>query len=108
MAWAKQAEERGAGELIVNSILQDGTMKGFDVPLIRAVSDAVDVPVVAAGGAGSPEDCAEVVIKGHAAAVVVGALFHFRRTTPDMVKQAMAQRGIPVRLPNTWVEGQRI
>ncbi len=108
VAWAQEVERLGAGELIVNAILQDGTMKGYDVALTRAVSDAVDIPVVAAGGAGSPDDCVEVVMKGYAAAVIVGSLFHFRRTTPDMVKQAMAAKGIPVRLPNDWLEGQRI
>lgn len=108
VAWAQEAEERGAGELIVTAILRDGTMTGYDVPLIRAVSAAVDIPVVAAGGAGSPDDCVEVLLKGHAAAVVVGSLFHFRRTTPDMIKQAMAAKNIPVRLPNAWLDGQRI
>lgn len=108
VTWARNVEALGAGEIIINAILQDGTMKGFDIPLTRSVAGAVEIPVVAAGGAGSPEDCVDVVLRGHASAVIVGSLFHFRRTTPDMVKQAMAAKGIPVRLPNAWLEGQRI
>lgn len=106
--WARKAAALGAGEIIINAVLQDGTMRGFDIPLVRSVAAAIDIPVVAAGGAGSPEDCVDVVLKGHAAAVIVGSLFLFRRTTPDMVKQAMAAKGIPVRLANSWLEGQRI
>lgn len=98
VAWAREVVARGAGEILVNAIDRDGTMEGYDVPLIRAMADAVDVPVVAAGGCGSAEDCVRAVLDGHASAVVVGSLFHFRRVTPDMIKQAMAEHGIPVRL----------
>ncbi|MDP6390067.1 MAG: HisA/HisF-related TIM barrel protein, partial [Alphaproteobacteria bacterium] len=80
------------------SILHDGTMEGFDVPLIRSVADAVDIPVVAAGGAGVPEHFPPVVLEGHAAAVAAGSIYHYTKTTPDMVKATMAKAGIPVRL----------
>ena len=102
VAWAEKAAQLGAGELLINSIGRDGTMEGYDIALVRSVAEAVDVPVVAAGGASSPENCAEVVLKAGAAAVVVGALFHFRRITPNMVKEAMRDSGIPVRLPPNY------
>lgn len=101
VAWAEEATRRGAGELIVNSIDRDGTMEGYDVALIRSVADRVSVPVVAAGGARDPADCVNVILGGRAAAVSVASLFLFRRTTPIMIKQAMADAGIPVRLSET-------
>ncbi|MDJ0949935.1 MAG: imidazole glycerol phosphate synthase cyclase subunit [Alphaproteobacteria bacterium] len=96
--WAREAQERGAGEILINAIDRDGTMEGYDIGLIRAVSGAVEIPVIAAGGAGELHQFAEAVIKGGAAAVAAGSIYHFRRTTPDMVKGAMHSSGVPVRL----------
>ena len=95
--WAREAVRLGAGEILITSILQDGTMQGYDITLIRTVSAAVDVPVIACGGAGSESDFVEAVIKGRASAVAAGSIFHFRRVTPNMVKETMRQAGIPVR-----------
>lgn len=95
---ARSCKARGAGEILINSIDRDGTMDGFDLELIKRVSDAVDLPVIAAGGAGSESDCVRAVLEGGADAVSVGSLFHFRRVTPRMVKEAMAAQGIPVRM----------
>jgi cyclase len=94
---ARRAEELGAGEILLTSIDRDGTMKGYDVPLVRAVCDAVSVPVIASGGAGSYEHMAEAIIDGHASAVAAGAMFHFTQHTPLEAKRYLASRGIPVR-----------
>ncbi len=77
VAYAQRMAEAGAGELIVNAIDRDGTMAGYDVPLVRSVADAVTVPVIASGGAGSVDDMAEVVRDGHASAVAAGSFFVF-------------------------------
>jgi len=96
--WAKEAESLGAGEILINSVDHDGMMNGYDIKLINLISTAVNLPVIAAGGAGKPSDCAEAVLKGGASAVAVGSLFHFRQITPNAIKQKMSNAGIPVRL----------
>jgi len=96
--WAKKAEDLGAGEILINSIDHEGTMKGYNVELIRAVADSVKIPVIAAGGAGKLEDFVKVVLEGHASAVAAGSIFHFTPITPDMVKEVMKGAGIKVRL----------
>ncbi|MBT5109587.1 MAG: imidazole glycerol phosphate synthase subunit HisF [Rhodospirillaceae bacterium] len=101
VAWAMETVERGAGELIVNSIAQDGAMDGYDIPLIKSVAEAVSVPVIAAGGASGPDDCVKAILQGRAAAVSISSLFLFRRITPIMIKDAMADAGIPVRRSET-------
>ena len=95
--WALQAQRLGAGEILITSILQDGTMEGYDITLIRRVSAAVSIPVIAAGGAGNKQDFIDAVYKGGASAVAAGSIFHFRPITPNMVKESMHQAGIPVR-----------
>lgn len=95
---AKIAEQLGAGEILINSIDFDGTMKGYDIELIKQVSNSVNIPVIAAGGAGTPEDCVEAVTEGRADAVAVGSMFHFRMITPNNIKSAMQKAGINVRL----------
>lgn len=95
--YAKRMEDLGAGELIVQSIDRDGTMSGYDVELVRAISDAVSVPVVASGGCASYEDMAEVVLEGGASAVAAASIFHYTEQTPLEAKQHMASRGIPTR-----------
>ena len=77
-------------------------MKGFDLRLISSVSQSVQIPVIAAGGAGTPQHFAEAVIKGGASAVAAGSIYHFRRTTPDMVKSSMIESNIPVRRPSSY------
>jgi cyclase len=96
--WACRAVELGAGEILLNSIDRDGTKAGYDIELTSAVSDAVEVPVIASGGAGALEDLADALDAGHASAVVVASLFHFGTFTIPQAKAALHARGIPVRL----------
>ncbi len=98
VAWAQKAERLGAGEILLTSMDGDGTKDGFDLPLTRAVSDAVGIPVIASGGAGQPEHFANAILEGRASAVLAASVFHFGQFTIDDAKSAMANRGIPVRL----------
>jgi cyclase len=96
--WAIEAAERGAGEILMTSIDRDGTRSGYDIELLRAVTGAVGVPVVASGGAGRPEDVVEAVVAGGADAVLAASIFHRDIHGIAAVKQAMAAAGIPVRI----------
>jgi len=96
--WARKVVELGAGELVLNSIDADGTRKGFDLVITRRVSEAVGVPVVASGGAGSLEHMAEVLIEGRADAVLAASIFHFGDYTVGDVKRFLAASSILVRL----------
>jgi imidazole glycerol-phosphate synthase subunit HisF len=96
--WAQEVAERGAGEIMVTSIDRDGTMMGYDIPLIRRVADAVPIPVIACGGAGNYEHMREALQDGHAAAVGAGSIFHFTQQTPLEAKRHLAAQGIAVRL----------
>ena len=96
--WAKEAEDRGAGELFVNSIDKDGTKDGYDVPLTDAVCDAVDTPVIASSGCGGPEDAYEVFTEADADAALAASIFHFGEYTIREVKEYLAERDVPVRL----------
>ena len=98
VAWAKQAVALGAGEIVLNSIDADGTKKGFDLVITRRVSEAVGVPVVASGGAGTLEHMAEVLLEGRADAVLAASIFHFGDFSVSDVKAFLAQKGIPVRI----------
>jgi len=98
ITWAVEATERGAGEIVLNSIDADGTKAGFDIEITRRVSESVGVPVVASGGAGSLEHMAEVADQGRADAVLAASVFHFGEHTVGDVKRFMAERGIPVRI----------
>ena len=98
VAWAKEVEERGAGEILLTSMDRDGTQDGYDLPLTAAVSRAVGVPVVASGGAGSPEHMAEAILVGGADAVLAAGIFHFGTYSVAQVKAHLATCGIPVRL----------
>ncbi len=97
MAWAQKAEQLGAGEILLTSMDGDGTKDGFDLPLTRAVSDAVGIPVIASGGAGAPDHFADAILDGHASAVLAASVFHFGQFSVNDAKSAMAARGIPVR-----------
>ena len=96
--WAKQAVSLGAGEIVLNSIDADGTKQGFDLVITRRISEAVGVPVVASGGAGSLEHMAEVLLEGRADAVLAASIFHFGEFTVGDVKRFLAGKKIPVRL----------
>jgi len=98
VAWATRAEELGSGEILLTSMDCDGTKNGFDIDLTRAVTRAVNVPVIASGGAGELEHFAEVVVEADADAVLAASVFHFGTFTVRQVKEAMAAHGIPVRL----------
>ena len=97
VAWAQQAVELGAGELLVTSMDRDGTGHGFDTELLAAISSRVRVPVIASGGAAGPVDFVTAVREGHADAVLAASMFHRRRFTIAQVKDAMAAAGLPVR-----------
>jgi cyclase len=99
VAWAKELENRGAGEILVTSIERDGTMQGYDLPLIAAVTEAVSIPVIAAGGAGNYQHLIDAVVQSGASAVAATSIFQFTEQTPAKAKAAMAAAGIPVRNP---------
>ncbi|TMI88645.1 MAG: imidazole glycerol phosphate synthase subunit HisF [Bacillati bacterium ANGP1] len=98
VAWAREAAERGAGELLVTSMDQDGHEDGYDLALIRAITRAVGVPVVASGGAGHPRHFVEVIQQADADAVLAASMFHFRRHSIAEAKAHMAAAGVPIRL----------
>jgi cyclase len=98
IAWAKKMVDYGAGEILLTSMDRDGTKNGFDVALTRAVSEAVDVPVIASGGVGNLDHLAEGVLEGEADAVLAASIFHFGEYSIAEAKQHMAARGIEVRL----------
>jgi len=98
VAWAKQVEELGAGEIVLTSMDCDGTKDGYDLEITRAVSDAVSIPVVASGGAGKPEHLADAITIGRADAALAASIFHFGEYTIRQTKQIMASRGVAVRL----------
>jgi len=96
--WAVEAVRRGAGEIVLNSIDADGTKKGYDLAITRAVSEAVGVPVVASGGAGNMQHMVEVLAEGKADAVLAASIFHFGETTVRDVKKFLGGEGVPVRV----------
>ena len=96
--WALELESRGAGEILLTSIERDGTMRGYDLPLIEEIASAVKIPVIASGGAGNYQHMIDAV-KAGASAVAAASMFHFTEQTPAEAKAAMSLSGIPVRLP---------
>jgi imidazole glycerol-phosphate synthase subunit HisF len=97
--WALRATDLGAGELLVTSVDREGTRKGFDLELTRRIADAVPIPVIASGGAGSIDDVAAVIRDGHADAVAVASLLHYGTETIGSIKTGLAARGISVPRP---------
>ena len=95
---ARRMEELGAGEILLTCIERDGTLSGYDIDLVRSVSKAVSIPVIASGGAGSPADMHAAITEGGASAVAAAAMFHFTEQTPLEAKRHLHERGIPVRL----------
>ena len=96
--WAKQGVALGAGEILLTSMDADGTKNGYDIPLTKAVSEAVNVPVIASGGAGKLEDFYEVLAEGGADAVLAASVFHYKTFTIQEVKEYLRDRGIEVRI----------
>lgn len=96
--YACRAEALGAGEILLTSIDEDGMMQGYDLRLLSSVAEAVDIPVIACGGAGEPQHFVDAVIRGGADAVSAASIFHFTQHTPDDVKQHMREAGLDVRL----------
>lgn len=97
MDWVKQAQDLGAGEIVLNVMNADGTKAGYDLEMTAAVSDAVKVPVVASGGAGSPQHMLDVLTTGKADAALAASIFHFREHSVPSVKQFLADHGVRVR-----------
>ena len=97
VAWAERMADLGAGEILLTSMDRDGTKQGFDIPLTRAVADAVSVPVIASGGAGSLEHLVEGIRDGHATAVLAASIFHFGLFSIAEAKAHMKAAGVPVR-----------
>jgi imidazole glycerol-phosphate synthase subunit HisF len=97
LAWAQEAERRGAGELLLTSMDADGTKDGFDLALTRAVSSSVGIPVIASGGAGNAEHFADVFAEGHADAALAASIFHYKEVTVHEVKDRLRSKGVNVR-----------
>jgi len=98
LEWSKKAESLGAGEIVLNVMNADGTTAGYDLEMTAAVSDAVKIPVVASGGAGSPQHILDVLTTGHADAALAASIFHFNQYSVGQVKQFLARHDVPVRL----------
>ncbi len=98
VAWAIEVERLGAGEIVLTCMDSDGTKDGYDLEITRAVADAVSIPVVASGGAGSPEHLYQAVTAGGASAALAASIFHYGTYTIDETKRYLAARGVPVRL----------
>jgi cyclase len=96
--WARQAVALGAGELLLTSMDADGHQAGYDTQLTRAVSEAVSVPVIASGGAGTPEDLYQALVLGKADAVLAASIFHYGTYSINEIKEYLAKRGIPIRI----------
>ena len=98
IAWAKKAEKLGAGEILLTSIDMDGTEKGYDIELTRAISNAVNIPVIASGGCGEPKHMLDVFNDGNADAALAASIFHYEKYTVSRVKEYLQKNGIRVRL----------
>jgi cyclase len=98
VAWARQAEAQGAGEILLTSINRDGTFEGYDVALTKQVTDAVRIPVIASGGAGNYQHMADVLKEGGANAIAAASIFHFTEQTPREAKLFLKERGFRVRV----------
>jgi cyclase len=98
VAWAREAERLGAGEILLTSMDTDGTRRGYDIPMLAAVSQAVTIPVIASGGAGALPHFHDALTAGGADAALAASLFHYRELSVGQVKSYLAERGVPVRL----------
>ena len=95
--WAVRAEKLGAGEILLTSMDADGTKAGYDLKLTRTIADAVHIPVIASGGAGTKEHFYDALAEGHADAALAASLFHYKELTIEEVKNYLAKRNVPVR-----------
>jgi cyclase len=98
VSWAREVEQLGAGEIVLTSMDADGTKDGYDIPITKAVSEAVTIPVVASGGAGCPDHLADAILLGGAEAALAASIFHYGQYTIRETKEVMQARGVPVRL----------
>ncbi len=98
VAWAREAQRLGAGEIVLTSMDADGTKDGYDLEITAAVTRAVSIPVVASGGAGCPDHLADAILLGGAEAALAASIFHYGEYTIEQTKQVMRRRGVPVRL----------
>jgi len=98
VAWAKRVEELGAGAILPTSMDADGTLAGYDIPMTRAIADAVNLPIIASGGAGTLEHLYQAIDEGHADAVLVASIAHYGTFTIRQMKEYLRDRGIPVNL----------
>jgi len=96
--WARKVEDLGAGAILPTSMDTDGTQAGYDIPMTRVIANAVSLPVIASGGAGTLEHLYEAITEGHADAVLVASIVHFGKYTIRQIKEYLAERGIPVKL----------
>jgi cyclase len=102
LAWAKEAESLGAGEIVLNSMDADGTKEGYEIELTRRVSEAVGIPVVASGGAGKPEHLLQVFEQGRADAALIASMVHFGAYTVEEIKRYLGEHRLPVRMLPEW------
>lgn len=98
VSWAREVEERGAGEILLTSMDRDGTKAGYDIELTQAVSEAVSIPVIASGGAGTKDHFREALVEGKADAALAASLFHFSELRVGDLKQYLHEKGVPMRL----------
>ena len=98
LEWAKEVVERGAGEILLTSMDRDGTKNGFDIELVRMISDGVSVPVIASGGVGTLEHLAQGILHGHADAVLAASIFHYGEFTIKDTKEYLKSKNVPIRL----------
>ncbi|MEW6355975.1 MAG: imidazole glycerol phosphate synthase subunit HisF [Planctomycetota bacterium] len=97
VAWAQEVEARGAGEILLTSMDRDGTKDGYDIPMTKAISERVDIPVIASGGAGRPEHFLEVLTEGKADAALAASVFHYKELSVGQIKQYLSEAGVEVR-----------
>ena len=105
VAWAREAERRGAGEILLTSMDRDGTQDGYEIALTRAISDAVSIPVIASGGAGALEHFRAALVEGGADAALAASLFHYRQLSVGEVKAYLRDQGVPVRIVEAGDDG---
>jgi cyclase len=98
LEWARKMERSGAGEILLTSMDRDGTKDGYDIPLTRVISDALSIPIIASGGAGTFEHLRQALVQGRADAVLAASIFHYRQHTVREVKEYLRREGIRVRL----------
>ena len=100
LAWAEECERLGAGEILLTSMDADGTKDGYDIELTRAIADRVGIPVIASGGAGTPEHMYDALTEGGAEAALIASMVHYRMYSIREIKEYLANRGIPIRMAN--------